>query len=115
MNCLSCLKPHALACSTLFSSQDVRANQRLLSYFVNFATSGTPSENWLPASAPDYEYLEIDGAEAEPQMTYNPELKDRSVFWANLFESFNHHLSDTSVKTGLEIATELNLRVKDEL
>ena len=108
-------KPHALACSTLFNSQDVRANQRLLSYFVNFATSGTPSENWLPTSAPDYEYLEIDGAETEPQMTYNPELKDRSVFWANLFESFNHHLSDTPVKTGLEIATELNLRVKDEL
>ena len=111
-------KPHALACSTLFNIEDVRANQRLLTYFVDFASEGiSKNDNWKPASAPDYEYLEINGAVEEPKMTYDPELKDRSMLWSKLLdlESLSRHLSDTPVKTGLEIAIELNLRVKDDL
>ena len=109
-------KPHALACSTLFNIEDVRANQRLLTYFVDFASEGiAKNDNWKPASAPDYEYLEINGSVEEPKMTYDPELKDRSMLWSKILESLNLQLSDKPVKTGLEIATELNLRVKDEL
>ena len=87
--------------------------------FVN--SNGNPNiglevENiWNPTSHPDFEYLEINGKEAKPKMTYDPELKTRSLFWSKLFDNFHQTLSNKPVKTALEIAQELDIRVKNEL
>ena len=71
---------------------------------------------WIPTTSPNYDYLEINGAEEKPKMTYDPDLKNRSLFWSKLFKTLqNHHLSDKPVKTSLEIAQEFNFRIKDEL